>query len=632
MHNFAINNEIGVKMDSNHFLESLNWAPVDDFNNKLSQTEQLFRIRHSTAHIMAFAVQLVIPGIHHFATGPATALGFFYDIKLGEKINQEELERIEEKMREIVNAGYPFERAMISREEAYELFEALDQPIKKEILNKIPDANVTLYRVGNFVDLCAGPHVANSKDCSVFKLLNVSASHWKEEEFPSLTRLTGTAWKEPKQLRKYTELMDEMKKRDHRNLGPQLDLFSFHPWAASALWHPKGVKLRTLLADFWRESIFDKEKYEEILNPILYKKELFETSGHWQHFQEDMFVIKKEEEVNFVLKPMNCPDTMLYFASRKRSYRELPLRVAEGQLLHRNERPGALHGIMRARNFNQDDAHIFLATEHLEEEIKDLLAMINNVYKVFGLNYELALSTRPEKFMGDLELWDQAEAKLKEVLSKSDTDFRIDEGEGAFYGPKIDITIKDSLGRAWQCGTIQLDFQLPIRFDLKYTKSDGELDRPIVIHRAIFGSFERFIGIIIEHFGGAFPTWLSPLQIAVLPISDAHIEYALSVKEQLKKEEFRVWVDTSQESLNYKIRSSEIAKTPYIVIVGEKEIETHTVNVRRYGGARLGSMTLTDLSATLRDAVDHKTLDVKVKDYSFLFKDMPEVDVEGKEY
>ena len=619
-------------MIAEEFLNSLEWKVVDDYNNKLSQDEQLLRIRHSTAHIMAHAVADVLERTHHFATGPATSRGFFYDMRLDQKVTQEQLDQIEARMKEIVQEAHPFEHALINRNDAYELFEQLGQPIKKEVLDKIPDEQVTLYRVGNFVDLCAGPHVSNSKSCKVFKLLNVSAAHWKDEEYPSLTRITGTAWMQGKQLRKYLELIEEMKKRDHRVLGPQLDMFSFHPWAASAIWHPKGVTFRRLLEEFWRDIIFEDDKYEEISAPLLFRKELFETSGHWQHFHEDMFVIKKGDDVDFVLKPMNCPDTMLYYATRNRSYKELPLRVAECQVLHRNENPGGLHGIMRARNFNQDDAHIFLGPQHMEAEMTDLLKMVDDVYDVFDLKYEIALSTRPDKYMGDIELWNDAEDKLKQVLEASGKKFTIDEGEGAFYGPKIDITINDSLGRSWQCGTIQLDFQLPIRFDLNYINSAGEQERPIIIHRAIFGSFERFMGILMEHFGGAFPTWLSPVQMTILPISDAHADYALKLREQFKKEGFRVTANCDSESLNYKIRAAETSKTPYITIVGDKEMESGTLNVRRYGGARLGTMTPEELISQLRESVDNRAVDVEVKDFSSLFQDVPEALVNETEY
>lgn len=618
-------------MNTSDYIKSLNWQPVADYNKQLPYQDQLLRIRHSAAHLMASAV-LNVKGQAHFATGPATARGFHYDFRMEGNLQNEDLAAIEDEMKRLVSAKLPFEFASIPKAYASPFFEALGQPLKREVLENIEGESVTLYRVGDYIDLCAGPHVSHSGNVKAFKLLNVSAAHWREEEQPSLTRISGTAWDHPKKLRLYLDFLAETKKRDHRTLGPQLGLFNFHPWAASAMWQPNGVTFRRILEDFWRETIFEADKYVEICNPILYKKDLFETSGHWDHFHEDMFVIEKEGEVDFVLKPMNCPDTMLFFASKTRSYRELPLRVAEGQILHRNEAAGALHGIMRARNFQQDDAHIFLGAEHLESEINDLLEMVDQVYSIFGLEYEMALSTRPSKFMGDPELWDKAESSLQRCMEANGKAFRVDPGEGAFYGPKIDITIKDSLGRAWQCGTVQLDFQLPIRFDLKYTDDQGELVRPIVIHRAIFGSFERFMGIVIEHFGGAFPTWLSPVQATILPIAEGHIDYAHEVKKGLKARGIRVTVDDSNSSLNYKIRNAESSKTPYILIAGDREMEAGSVNVRRYGGARLGSKDLTEIGLLLEEANTNRPLDVQLKDFSKLLTDLPDLEIPSDSY
>ncbi|MCA9806916.1 MAG: threonine--tRNA ligase, partial [Cyanobacteria bacterium HKST-UBA06] len=535
------------------FLSGLPWQPVsiDDFK-ALSKEEQLFRIRHSAAHIMADAVQHVRPGTS-FATGPATEHGFFYDMVSPEPLTNDDLETIQSHIDQITAAKHAFEFATIPKADARRLFKGLGQRHKQDILTKIPTDDVTLYRHGNFLDLCAGPHVPLTSICANMKVLNLSASHWRGEAVPSLTRLTGTAWAKDKDLNRYLEFLEESKKRDHRVLGPQLDLFSFHPWASGALWHPHGVTLRHTLMDFWRKTIYNKD-YQEILNPQLYRKDLFETSGHWDHYQENMFIFRDEQnEPDFVLKPMNCPDTMLYYKTKLRSYKELPLRIAEGQILHRNEASGAIHGIMRTRNFVQDDAHVFLTTEHVHAEVQQLMGMIDELYGLFDLTYTVSLSTRPDDYMGEKHVWDEAERALEEALQSTGKAFEIDEGEGAFYGPKVDIHIQDSLGRRWQCGTIQLDFQLPERFDLTYIAQDGSHQRPIVVHRAIFGSFDRFVGILIEHLGGAFPTWLAPIQVTVLPIADRHADYARQVAQQLTDQGIRVDVDTASETVNNRI-------------------------------------------------------------------------------
>lgn len=595
----------------------------------MTYDQQIQRIRHSAAYIMGYALLKSI-GHAELSASHATANGFFYDFRTSKTISEFDLSLIEGIMLEIISEKYPFQYAYVRKEEACFLFRKLGQPLKIEILDKISAEFVTIYRIFDYVDLCSGPHVSHTGYCSDFKLLNVSAAHLKNEEVPTLTRIIGTAWENKQKLTVYLGFLTEVSRRDHRTLGLQLELFNFHKWAASALWQPKGVTLKKTLVDFWHKLIFNEDKYVEISNPILYKKDLFECSGHWDHFYEDMFVTRNGKgEVDYVLKPMNCPDTMLFFSSQRRSYRDLPLRVAEGQVLHRKERAGAIHGIMRTRNFIQDDAHIFLSYDQLEEEIDGLLKMIEKVYKIFGLKYEISLSTRPEQFVGDLIQWNQAEDILQKVLSHSLQKFSTDEGGGAFYGPKIDITIRDSLGRSWQCGTIQLDFQLPVRFDLSFTNKDGMEERPIVIHRAVFGSFERFIGIIIEHFGGAFPTWLSPVQVEILPITNQHVDFAKSVKEKLKKERIRVNINQGNESLNSKIRKAETNKIPYILIVGDLEVKTGNVSIRRYGGSRPGVKSIEDLIFEIRTKIEEQTLDVEIKDFAFLAAD---TSIEKKAY
>ncbi len=595
------------------WLEGLSWQPVDASEfDRLSPDDKLMRVRHSTSHVMATALQRLLPETR-FAIGPATAQGFFYDVRPPEPVGEEDLEKIEELMARVVAEKQPFEVAPIAKSDALRLFAA--EPFKLDILERIGDEQVTLYRNGGFVDLCAGPHAPDTGHCRHFKLLNVSAAHWRREAQPSLTRLTGTAWRDPKSLRKYLAFLEETKARDHRTLGPKLDLFSFHPWAAAALWHPRGLVVRDELFRLWRD--FIGEDYIEILNPLLYRKELFEASGHWDHFRENMFILHDGEgNPDFVMKPMNCPDTMLFFRTRTRSYRELPLRVAEGQVLHRNEPTGAIHGLLRTRNFVQDDAHIFLGPEHIQAEILKLIEMLAKLYGIFGVEYDVALSTRPDPFMGEAQLWDEAEASLRQALEEAGESYRVDEGEGAFYGPKIDVAIRDSLGRRWQCGTIQLDFQLPIKFDLKYSAADGSLQRPIVIHRAIFGSFERFIGVLIEHFGGSLPTWLSPEQVVVLPIGEDHHDYAAQVHRELREAGIRAEVELDN-SVNYRIRAAEERKVPYMLVVGNREKEAGTVAVRRHKVKRQRVMPSAELLEEVLQHVRERTLDVEVTPVSF---------------
>ena len=603
------------------WLDELAWNPAisEEEFQKLSPSERLFRIRHSSSHLMASSLQSLRPTTK-FAIGPATKNGFFYDVTTDEPLDEVFLERIQEKMDSLSAEKDRFEVAYVPKQAAIEFFESLGQTYKLDILSRIDAKEVTLYRNGRFVDLCAGPHVPSTGHCRFSRVLNMSASHWRGEEQPSLTRISGTAWPSNKSLKAYLAFLDEAKKRDHRRLGPALDLFSFHPWAASALFHPKGLELRKQLEALWRETVA-RYDYVEILNPLLYRKALFECSGHWDHFREDMFVFTdKNNEPDFVLKPMNCPDTMLFFKSKGRSYRELPLRVSEGQVLHRNETTGALHGIARARNFVQDDAHIFLAAEHMQQEIASLLEMIDKLYRVFGLEFGITLSTRPEEYMGELKAWNEAEESLRAALEASGKDFAVDEGEGSFYGPKIDVQIRDSLGREWQCGTIQLDFQLPRRFELKYVDADGSEKCPIVIHRAVFGSFERFLGVLIEHFAGAFPTWLAPIQAQVLTVSDKHERYARHVLDRLRESGVRAEI-SSGNTLNYRIRSGQTEKIPFLFVVGDREVRDRTVSIRRYGEKGTSVMSLDSVVDDLEQRIRERVLDVHVQS---IYKDFEE--------
>lgn len=647
------------------WLATLTWEPVaKDTYNQLTAEEKLIRIRHSAAHLMAAAIQQVRPKAQ-FAIGPATPQGFFYDMKLDSPLGEADLPDIEAAMKKLAGQAHAFEVATVPKEQAITYFKEAGQPHKLDILERIEAEAVTLYRSGPFVDLCAGPHVPHTGVLQAVKLLNIAGSHWRGEEIPSLTRVTGTAWANEKDLKRYLEFMEASKARDHRVLGPQLDLFSFHPWGASAFWHPKGVKMRRTLESYWRDTL-ENYGYVEISNPVLYRKELFETSGHWDHYKDNMFVFTQRDdgkisacghdhggeggspgepetappakqdtltgENTYVLKPMNCPDTMLFFKQRTRSYRELPMRIAEGQLLHRNEATGAMHGLMRTRMFTQDDAHIFLTGEQVESEVQHLFTMLDEVYALFNLEYRYTLSTRPEDYMGDIAVWNQAEASLKAALEKAGKPYRVEEGEGAFYGPKIDFQIRDSLGREWQCGTFQLDFQLPQRFELKYIAPDGSQQQPIVIHRAIFGSFERFLGILIEHLGGAFPTWLAPVQARVLPISEKVADYAEQLRRQLSAQGFRVELD-GEESVNYRIRNAETQKIPYMLVVGEREAEAGQVSIRRYKSKERRVCSVDELLDELRQKVAEKTLDVTLEEFNDLFrKPSDELSTEDADY
>ena len=618
--------------DWDRWLRDLEWSPVpaDEFR-ALPPEEKLRRIRHSSAHVMATALRRVRPEAR-FAIGPATEHGFFYDVRLDSPLTAEELAQVQEGMAQVAKEKQPFEVAVVPHDRAVEYFRAHDEQYKLDILERLMDRTVTFYRNGDFVDLCAGPHVPDTGFCQHVKLLASSPAHWRGEVHPSLQRVSGTAWESRDALRGYLAFVEEAKARDHRVLGAALDLFSFHPWAASALWHPRGLVIRNELGRFWRE-LMPEYGYVEILNPVLYRPELFQTSGHWDHYQEDMFIVRDGAgEPGFVLKPMNCPDTMLYYRTQARSYRELPLRVAESQVLHRNEVTGALHGLMRTRSFVQDDAHIFLAPEQVQDEIRQLLELVDRFYTVFGLEYSMKLSTRPEKFMGTVEQWDAAESALRAALEASGRGYWVDEGDGAFYGPKIDISIQDSLGRKWQCGTIQLDFQLPQRFELEYTAQDGTRQTPIVVHRAIFGSIERFVGVILEHFAGAFPVWLSPVQAVVLPISDEkHLDYAREVGARLREAGVRAEV-AQYESLNYRIRQAEKQKVPYILVVGDREQEQGTAAVRRHKVREQRVLGVDEVVRELAEKIRTRELDVHVAKTAPRFQEASAATTEDKPY
>jgi threonyl-tRNA synthetase len=519
-------------------------------------------------------------------------------------------------MQALIKSNDAFETWTKPVDEAVAWFEERDQPYKVELIRDLAtkgETEVRFYRNGEFIDLCAGPHVPRTGNCKAFKLLNVAGAYWRgDSDRPMLQRIYGTAWKNKTDLAAYLELLEEAKKRDHRKLARELDLFSFQKVSPGAVfWHPRGYTVYSELKEMSR-ALHADNGYVEISNPVIYSKSLFETSGHWDHYNEHMFKLESEGET-FCVKPMNCPDTMMFYKRRKHSYRELPLRVAEFQMLHRNELSGTLNGCFRVRQFTQDDSHIFCTEEQVQSEIQHVLTLIEYVYGLFDLKYEVKLSTRPEDFMGEPELWDRAEASLRAAIEASGLAYKVNEGDGAFYGPKIDFDVVDSLGRRWQCPTIQLDFQLPRRFELTYTDTDNAPKTPIVVHRAIFGSLERFIGILIEHVAGVFPTWLAPVQVAFLPINDALAPACHEMAESLRELGIRTEVDDRSEKLGYKIREAELAKTPYMVVVGQKELDEGLVAVRTYREGDRGKLTLEALRDEVIGKIRDRTFDVDVK-------------------
>jgi len=585
----------------------------DEAPRESQEYSRLYRVRHSTAHVLATAIQQMFGEEARFAIGPPIEDGFYYDFELPRPISTDDFDEIEGRMEGIVDRDQDFDHETWSREEAVEYFEDRDEPYKLQLIEDIDEEEVSIYKNGPFTDLCAGPHVESTGECAHFKLLKVAGAYWRgDEENRQLQRIYGTAFETEQQLDDYLFMLEEAEQRDHRKLGTELDLFYFDDRSpGSVFWMPRGWKAYRELESYFRELEAEYD-YEEIKNPVLYDKELFEQSGHWDHYQEHLFTLEAHDRT-WCLKPMNCPDTMLYFNKKKRSYRELPLRIAEFGTLHRNEIPGALSGATRVREMTQDDAHVFLTEEQIEEEISDLLDMVDRTYELFDLRYDIELSTRPDDFMGDPELWDRAEAALESALKSAGKAFDVNEGDGAFYGPKIDFQVRDSLGRSWQCSTLQLDFQLPERFDLRYTAPDNSERQPIVLHRALAGSIERFFAILVEHLGGAFPTWLAPEQVRILTITDDVHDCAYDVAEHLEQEDVRVEVDIRSEKIGYKIREAEEMKIPYMLVVGSDEVEEGTVSVRTYREGRRGEMSPDELRDEIVEKVDDRTLDVEIE-------------------
>ena len=543
--------------------------------------EGLAALRHTASHVMAQAIKRLWPETK-LAIGPSIADGFYYDIDRDEPVTSDDLAKIEAEMKKIIKEALPLERFELPRAQAIELMKEKNEPYKVELIEDLPeDSIISFYKQGEFTDLCAGPHLMNTKEVGkAFKLMNIAGAYWRgSEKNKMLTRIYATAFAKKEDLDAYVTMMEEAKKRDHRKLGKELGLFMMSDAGPGfPFFLPKGMILKNTLLDYWRE-IHKKAGYVEISTPIILNRSLWETSGHWDHYKNNMYTTVIDGE-DYAIKPMNCPGGVLVYASEPRSYRDLPLRMGELGIVHRHEKSGQLHGLMRVRCFTQDDAHIFMTPEQIRDEIKNVAGLINQVYSLFGFKYHVELSTRPEDSMGSDEDWELATSSLQGALDDLGLDYVINEGDGAFYGPKIDFHLVDAIGRTWQCGTIQLDFQLPQRFELEYIGADGEKHRPIMIHRVCFGSIERFIGILIEHFAGAFPTWLAPVQVKVLPISEKYEEYAKSVKAALDAADIRAEIDLRSEKIGYKIREAQGQKIPYMLVVGQKEQADGTVSVR----------------------------------------------------
>ena len=559
--------------------------------------------RHTTSHIMAQAVKKLFPNAK-LAIGPSIENGFYYDYDVEKPFSPEDLENIEKEMKKICDEDLKLERFTLPRDEALKLMKDLDEPYKVELIEELPEEEeISFYKQGDYVDLCAGPHLMSTGLVKAFKLTSSSGAYWRgNEKNKMLQRIYGTSFPKKSELDNYLALIEEAKKRDHRKLGKELELFFFDETAPGmAYWLPKGFTMMNVLIDFWRKE-HKKYGYQEFSGPQLNSSSLWKTSGHWDHYKEDMFVLTDADGNEQALKPMNCPNSIKVYQTKMRSYKDLPLRFNDVDVIHRNEKSGQLNGLFRVRMFRQDDSHNYVREDQIGSEIKSILELTKKLYSVFGLEYVLTLSTRPDDYMGEIETWNKAETDLKKVMNEicGGDNYRINEGDGAFYGPKIDIKMKDCLGREWQMGTVQLDFQLPQRFDLYYIDENGEKKTPIMIHRAIFGSFDRFIGIITEHFAGAFPTWLSPVQVKVLPIStEKHADYARKLVDELTDKGFRIEIDDRNEKIGYKIREAQLQKVPYMLVVGDKEIENNQVGVRSRKDGDIGAMSLSDFEEKL---------------------------------
>ncbi len=561
---------------------------------------------HTTSHIMAQAIKRIYGDSVKLTIGPSIANGFYYDFDVEKPFTEEEIAKIEEEMKKIIKENLAISRYTLPRQEAIQLMKDRKEPYKVELIEELPEGEeISFYDQGEFKELCAGPHIMSTGGIKAFKLLSSSSSYWRGDETKqTLQRIYGISFPKASMLEEYLNMLEEAKKRDHKKLGKELELFMLLPEGPGfPFFLPKGMILRNILEDFWRKKHI-ANGYQEIKTPMILNEELWHRSGHWDHYKDNMYTTKIDDQ-DYALKPMNCPGGMLVYKSKMHSYKEFPIRLGELGLVHRHEKSGQLNGLFRVRCFTQDDAHIFCLPDQIESEIVNLMHLINEVYSIFGFSYTVELSTRPEDSMGSDEDWNMAENALKKALEDQGMEYQLNEGDGAFYGPKIDFHIKDCLGRDWQCGTIQLDFQMPERFDLTYIGEDGEKHRPVMLHRVVFGSIERFIGILIEHYAGAFPTWLAPVQVKLLPIADSHKQYAEKLKAELEKNGIRVELDDRQEKIGYKIREAQLQKIPYMLILGDKEVEANAVGVRSRKDGDIGQMQLQDFIAKVQKEVEN---------------------------
>jgi len=568
--------------------------------------EQLEIVRHSTAHVMAEAVLSMFPDAK-FGIGPAIEDGFYYDFALPRSLSPDDLPVIEDKMAEIIKANLPFIRQEVTKEEARKLF--ADQPYKLELIEEIPEEKVSVYRQGNFTDLCRGPHLDSTGEITTFKLINIAGAYWRgDEKRPMLQRIYGVAFNTKQALDEHLARLEEAARRDHRKLGKELGLYSIHEEAGPGLvhWHPRGAVIRRIIEDFWKEEHI-KHGYDIVYTPHIAKLDLWKTSGHWEFYRENLYSPMEIDEQEYIVKPMNCLGHILIYKTRLRSYRELPLRYAEMGTVYRYERSGVLHGLARVRGFTQDDAHIFCRFDQLEDEVTGVLELTRFMMETFGFTkYKVLLSTRPDKYAGEVETWEEATEILHRALVRSGTAYEVDPGEGVFYGPKIDTKIEDALGRAWQGPTVQVDFNLPQRFNVTYIGEDGQEHLVAMVHRTVLGSMERFLASLIEHYGGAFPVWLAPLQVKIIPVADRHLDYAHKLEAELKTEGVRAEVDTRSERVNLKIRQAQLEKTPYMLIVGDKEVTGATVSIRLRSGEQIADQTLDSFKETIRTAIANR--------------------------
>lgn len=563
---------------------------------------------HTASHIMAYAIQELYPDTK-FAIGPSTETGFYYDLDLEHRFVEEDFKAIEDKMKEIAKKDLPVERIEISREEALAYFKEKNQDYKVELINDLPeDEKITMYKIGDFTDLCKGPHLLSTKKIKAIKLLSIAGAYWRgDSDNKMLQRIYGIAFEKQKQLDEYIERREEAEKRDHRKLGKELDLFSMHEEGPGfPFFHPNGMILRNTLLDWWR-GVLNDNGYGEILTPIILNEALWHRSGHWDHYKDNMYFTKIDDG-DYAVKPMNCPGSILVYNSNSHSYRDLPIRLAEYGVVHRHELSGALHGLFRVRTFTQDDAHVYCLFSQVKDEVFKMIDLADYLYSTFGFKYSIELSTRPDDYMGDLEAWNLAEKNLKEALEEKNLPYTINEGDGAFYGPKIDFHLEDAIGRTWQCGTIQLDFQLPENFDLTYVDENGERQRPVMLHRALLGSVERFMGILIEHFAGKFPLWLSPVQVEVIPVSDKFKDYAQNLADKLHAEGLRVHLDGRTEKVGYKIREAQVKKINYMLVIGEKEETSGKLSVRKRSGEEVQDVDVDEFIASLKEEIKNKTI------------------------